>query len=155
MPTGRGCWPRHIGSRVPCCRALWHPCRSALQLGVTRCSEEHVLDGAREPPGDRSPCEQRLYSEFAGILQVETRQRMSSVRIFLTIFCVGSMLYVLSRDTYQNRHRKKYRMLSPRYKHSPQLLGSLLAISVVGGRQRKHKGHVWLSRMQKAAEHFR
>jgi hypothetical protein len=35
--------------------------------------EERVLDGVWEPPGDRAPYESRLYSEFAGILQVEIR----------------------------------------------------------------------------------
>ena len=37
--------------------------------------EEHVLDGALEPPGDRSPYDSRLFSEFAGNLQVFYRYK--------------------------------------------------------------------------------
>jgi hypothetical protein len=61
--------------------------------------EEHVLGGARELPGNRSPYESRFCSEFAGILQVEIRQRVSGVRIFIPMLVKGSMWSCLSRDT--------------------------------------------------------
>jgi hypothetical protein len=53
--------------------------------------EEQVLGGARELPGERSLCGSRLYSEFAGILQGELRQRVSGARMLMPILCAGSM----------------------------------------------------------------
>jgi hypothetical protein len=76
--------------------------------------EEHILGGAREPPGDRQPYESRLYSVFAGILQVEIRQQVCWVCMLIPIFCEGSMQQFLSRDTQQNRRLKKHRVLPPR-----------------------------------------
>jgi hypothetical protein len=73
--------------------------------------EEHVLSGAREPLGDRSPYESRIYSEFADILQVEIRQQVSGVRMLIHIFGEGSMRPFWSRDPWQNRHPEKHRML--------------------------------------------
>ena len=46
--------------------------------------EEQLLDGTR-PPSDRFSCDSRFYSEFAGILQVELRQHVFGVCMFITI----------------------------------------------------------------------
>src|SRR4029434_2671936 len=50
-------------------------------------AEEPVLGRAREPPDDRSPYESRFDSEFAGILQLEIRQRVSGVCILFPSVC--------------------------------------------------------------------
>ena len=47
--------------------------------------EEHVLSSAQESPGDRSPCERRFYSEFAGILQGELRHQGSGGPMLLSV----------------------------------------------------------------------
>jgi hypothetical protein len=56
-------------------------CLGFLTLRV----EEPVRGGVREPPGARAPYKRRLDSEFAGILQAETRQRVSRVRMLMSI----------------------------------------------------------------------
>jgi hypothetical protein len=53
--------------------------------------EEHSLGGAQEPHGDAPPYEKSFYSKFAGILQAESRQRVSEISMLITIFCEGSM----------------------------------------------------------------
>ena len=60
-------------------------------LEIPLAVEEHVLGGAWEPAGGRSPCESRFYSEFAGLLQVEIRQRVSGICMLIPIFYEGSI----------------------------------------------------------------
>ena len=47
--------------------------------------------GAGEPPGDKSPSESSLPSQFAGILQGKLRQGLARAHIFLLIFGAGSL----------------------------------------------------------------
>src|SRR5262245_15430343 len=42
-------------------------------------------------PSDRSPYKSKFRSEFAGILQIEIRQRVSGVRMLIPIWREGSM----------------------------------------------------------------
>ena len=65
--------------------------------------EEHVLSRARESPGDRSPCERRFYSEFAGILQGELRLQVSRVCMLLASVGEGSMRSCLQPICVQRR----------------------------------------------------
>src|SRR5437870_2497976 len=47
----------------------------------------------------------RYYSEFAGILQGEIRQRVAGVRMLITIVCAGSHGACWARDPWHHRHR--------------------------------------------------
>jgi hypothetical protein len=48
-------------------------------------AKEPVLGGARKPSDDGSPYESRFNSEFAGISQLEIRQRVSGVRMLTQV----------------------------------------------------------------------
>jgi hypothetical protein len=65
------------------------------------------LRGSR---GQRGAPRRGLYGNFAGILQVEIRQRVSSVCMLMIIVCEGNMRSFLSCATWQNRHPKKHRI---------------------------------------------
>jgi len=72
--------------------------------------EELILGEAWEPPGVRSPYESRLYSEFAGILQVEIRQLASGVRILIAFSQEGweSMCIATDHVSEERKERKTY-----------------------------------------------
>jgi hypothetical protein len=53
--------------------------------------EEYVLVEHEGLSGDRSPCDDRFCGKFAGILQVEVRQRMSDIHMLILISCEGSI----------------------------------------------------------------
>jgi hypothetical protein len=69
---------------------------------------EHGLGRAWGSLGDRSPDENKFYSEFAGILQVKNRQGVSGVRMLILIFGEGSMRSFWARNPWQNEHPKKH-----------------------------------------------
>jgi hypothetical protein len=62
-----------------------------------------LLRGSR---GQRVDPSRGWYSKFAGISQVEIRQRVSSVRMLMIMSCEGNMRSRLSHDPWQNRHAK-------------------------------------------------
>ena len=63
------------------------------------------LRGSR---GQRGDLRRGLYGKFAGILQVEIRQRVPRVRMLMIVSCEGTMRSRLARDSWRNRHAKKH-----------------------------------------------
>ena len=53
--------------------------------------EGYVLVEHEGLSGDRSPCDDRFCGKFAGILQVEVRQRAPRVRMLMIVSCEGNM----------------------------------------------------------------
>jgi hypothetical protein len=63
------------------------------------------LTGSRGQSGD---LHRGLYGKFTGILQVEIRQRVSSIRMLIIVFCEGDIRSRLSRAPWHKRHAKKH-----------------------------------------------
>jgi hypothetical protein len=70
-----------------------------------------LLRGSRGQRGDPRP---GLYGQFAGILQVEIRQRVSSVCRLMLVVCKKTIRSCWPRDPGHNRHATQHRKALPR-----------------------------------------
>jgi hypothetical protein len=89
------------------------------QAGITGRAPAYQRAKVREDSGvflrgSRGQCRdprRRLYGQFAGILQVEIRQRVSHICMFMIIACEETIRSRLAHDIWHNGYAKKYRGL--------------------------------------------